>query len=260
MLYQQIQSFFISVFVVLFTVYFLIGVFLYIKQRDFLYFPTESIKTEYLQKTFHINGEKIQATILNPKKDHAILYFGGNAEIVDYNTNEYTSLFEGYTTYLIKYRGYSGSSGEATQEGLFEDALAVYDEIQSEYKSVSIIGRSLGSGIAVWVASQREISRLVLVTPYDSITNVAQEKFKYYPIFLLLKDSYNSLAYIKDIKVKTLVLIAQNDKIISYERSQTLVKALMYPKTEIIANASHDDITKDSEYHKLLRGFFLETL
>ena len=257
MTYQNIQSFLISIFTMLFIAYVLIGILLYIKQRDFLYFPTEVIKTNHLQKIFSINGEKIHSTIINPKKQHAIIYFGGNAGTVDYNVEQFSKLKE-HTSYLVKYRGYSGSSGEPTEEGLYADALAIYDEIQSEYKSISIIGRSLGSGVATWLASQREVEKLVLVTPYDSIANVAQERFVLYPISLIIKDKYDSITYAKNIKATTLILIAQNDTTISYERSKALVDVFKNPKVVIIAKATHNDIINNKEYEAVLKSF-LET-
>ncbi len=254
MTYQSIQSFLISVFTMLFIAYVLIGILLYIKQRDFLYFPTEVIKTDYLQKIFSINGEKIHSTIINPKKQHAIIYFGGNAGTVDYNVEQFSKLKE-HTSYLVKYRGYSGSSGEPTEEGLYADALAIYDEIQSEYKSISIIGRSLGSGVATWLTSQREVEKLVLVTPYDSITNVAQERFSLYPVFLIIKDKYDSISSIKSINTATLILIAQNDTMISYARSQALVEASKNPKVVIIPNTTHNSISDTTEYQQILQSF-----
>jgi hypothetical protein len=78
---------------------------------------------------------------------------------------------------------------------LFSDALAIYDRIKKDHQQIIAIGRSLGTGVAVYLAAQREIEKLVLVTPFDSLRSVAQEIYPIYPISLILKESYRSIEY-----------------------------------------------------------------
>ena len=88
----------------------------------------------------------------------AIIYFGGNAESMAQSSDEIARQFPAFTVYLMDYRGYGRSTGEPSEEGLYSDALKLYDTMKSKYESISIGGRSLGSGIAVYVASQRKVS------------------------------------------------------------------------------------------------------
>lgn len=243
---------------ILTVVYIVVGVFLYIKQRDFIYFPAGSIVTDYKQKIFNINNQTIKATIINHKKSNAIIYFGGNAEIVDYNADKFSKIFEEYSVYMVKYRGYSGSSGKITEDALYKDALAIYDEIKSEHKTISIIGRSLGSGVATWVASKRNINKLVLVTPFDSVESVAQKRFVLYPISIILNDKHNSIGRVNAIKASTLMLIAQNDEIIKYQHSKALADSfpLSQIKIKIIKDATHNNIIDFDIYNISLKNFF----
>jgi pimeloyl-ACP methyl ester carboxylesterase len=94
--------------------------------------------------------------------------------------------------YLLHYRGYGGSSGTPSEKALFADALTLFDEVRTKHSSVDVVGRSLGSGVAVYVASLRPVARLVLVTPFDSLEGLAALRFPYVPVKWLLRDKFES--------------------------------------------------------------------
>ena len=233
------------------------GLFLYINQRSFLYFPTPEISTSHTQMTFQNDEEFIKVIVLNKGHKNAILYFGGNAESMAQSSDNIAKQFPELTVYLMDYRGYGGSTGEATEEGLYSDALKLYDTIKPKHKSISIGGRSLGSGIAIYVAAHREVSKLALITPYDSIINVAQGMYPIFPISFLLHDKYDSLSRIKDIKAKTLIVIAENDNVITIERTQHLIDTFDSAQLQVITikNRGHIDISSDTKYYKIMQDF-----
>ena len=173
---------FIILSLIILIVYLGIGSFLFIKQREFLYFPAPAISHKYSEITFKHDNEKIKVVSLNFEKPQAILYFGGNAESVEYNIDAFSHNFPNHNIYLTKYRGYGGSTGNATEEKLYADALYIFDQLQKNHDNISIIGRSLGSGVASYVASKRHIKKLALITPFDSVQNVAQKSFPLYPM------------------------------------------------------------------------------
>jgi len=236
------------------------GLFLYLNQRSFLYFPTPNISTPYTQMTLQNEGESIHIIVLNKGHENAILYFGGNAESMAQSSAEIARQFPAFTVYLMDYRGYGGSTGEASEEGLYSDALKLYDTIKPKHKQISIGGRSLGSGIATYVAAHREVSKLALITPFDSIINVAQEMYPIFPISFLLHDTYDSLSRIKEIKAKTLIVIAQNDNVITRERTQQLIDAFDTDQLHVmtIQNRGHIDISSDAAYYKMMQNFIGE--
>ncbi|MEA3433585.1 MAG: alpha/beta hydrolase, partial [Campylobacterota bacterium] len=160
----------------------------------------------------------------------------------------------------MDYRGYGGSTGEPTEEGLYSDALKLYDTIKPKHSRISIGGRSLGSSIATYVAAHREVSKLALITPFDSIVNVANGRYPIYPVSFLLHDKYDSKSRVKNIRAKTFIVMAQNDKIITRERTQQLIDAFDPSQLEvmIIENRGHNDISSDAKYYKIMQDFIGE--
>ena len=233
------------------------GVFLYINQRSYLYFPTEDTKTVYHHMTMHNDGESINVIVLNKGHKNAILYFGGNAESMAQSSDYIAGQFPDFTVYLLDYRGYGKSTGKATERALYKDALKLYDIIKPMHQRISVGGRSLGTGIATYVAAHREVSKLALITPYDSIVNVAQERYPIYPVSFLLTDQYDSLSRVKDIQAKTLIVIAEKDKVIPKENTQRLIDAFDKKRLEviIIKNRGHIDISSDKRYYKIMQDF-----
>lgn len=246
-----------SLSIVLLLGYLGMGLFLYIYQRDLLYFPTPDISTPYTEMVLQNEGESLKIIVLNKGHKNAILYFGGNAESMAQSSDYIAQQFPEFTIYLMNYRGYGGSTGLASEQGLYSDALKLYDSVKPKHKRISIGGRSLGSGIAVYVAANREVSKLALITPFDSIVNVAQEMYPLYPVSFLLDDQYDSLSRIKEIKAKTFIVTAQNDQVITKERTQELIDAFdpALLKVEMIENRGHMDISSDVKYYKIMQEF-----
>jgi len=252
-----LKKIFLSLLTLSIITYLAAGLLLFTQQRNFLYFPTQQIEHSFDEEIFYNSDIKIKTTLLNKKNENSIIYFGGNAENVDYNTEIFSKVFPKHSIYLVKYRSYSGSTGSPEEKALYSDALLIYDKIKSKYDTVSVIGRSLGSGIATYVASQREINKLILVTPFDSIENVAQNKFPFYPMSLLLKDKYNSIGRVKSIKSKTLIIAAENDQVIGLEHTKKLL--YKFPTSQItfkiIKNKNHNNISNTKDYYELLQNF-----
>jgi uncharacterized protein len=234
-----------------------ITLYLYVNQRSLLYFPTPVLPTAHSEMTLQNDGESINFIVLNEGNMDAIIYFGGNAESMARSSDEIARQFPAFTVYLMDYRGYGRSTGEPTEEGLYSDALKLYDAIKSNYESISVGGRSLGSGIAVYLAAHRDISKLALITPYDSILNVAKEMYPIFPVTYLLDDEYNAIKWVKDIKAKTLIIMAENDTVIEEEHTHQLIDAFDPELLEVITikNRGHIDISSDERYYRSMQEF-----
>ncbi len=237
--------------------YISIGVLLFIGQRSLLYFPTEIIDHNFEEVGFSNEDEFINVIVLNKGKEKAILYFGGNAESVALSATDLVDLFASHTVYLMNYRGYGGSSGAPEERGIYSDALRFFDEIKPKHTEISVVGRSLGSGIATYLAVKRQLNKLVLITPFDSIQSVAQERFPFYPMSILLRDKYDSFSRAYHIRANTLVIMARNDDIIKNKHTNRLVKAFLPSQitVEIIDNVGHNNISEDARYYKLIQQF-----
>ncbi len=251
------KRFMTTILLILTLAYLAFGLLLFIKQRDFLYFPSAPIVHNYSSETIQHDGERLKITILNPGKSTAVLYFGGNGENVDHNAAPFTTLLSGHTVYLIHYRGYGGSSGKPSEKALYSDALYIYDLIHPHHPEISVIGRSLGSAIAGYVAANRTVAKLILITPFDSIVAIARKQFPAYPLSLLMTDQYNAAQRVKNIHAPTLILLASNDMIINQSHSQQLIEH--FPPNQVsvktIPNTGHNSISTPASYWTSIQNF-----
>lgn len=233
-------------------------VLLYFGQRKMLYFSTPiSNYAKELNITFSVNNQNLQAWQLNPGKSRALMYFGGNAESVEANVDDFIQLFPDHTIFLLTYRGYGGSTGTPTEKKLKSDALAIYDQLSPNFKNISIMGRSLGSGVAVHLAANRIVAKMILVTPYDSILNVAKGIYWMFPLSLLLKDKFESWRQVADLETETLLLIAEQDEVIPAKYGKKLAQYFINttPKVKVIRHANHNNIEQFREYREELIEF-----
>ncbi len=247
--------------IILYSLIYLIpGLLLFLFQRDFLYFPTEQTAHKYDQMIFANDGESIEVIVLNRGQKKALVYFGGNAEQVVYNAHDFLKTFPDYTVYLFNYRGYGLSTGKPAEKGIFSDSLVLYDRIKKHHSGISLIGRSLGSGVAVFLASERTVEKLVLVTPYDSIRDIARQRYFMYPVSVMLKDKYDSIGRVDRIESPTLILIAEKDTVIPNKNSIRLVHA--FPEgqvaVKVFKGADHNSISWEKTYYEDLRTFLEE--
>jgi uncharacterized protein len=188
---------------------------LYTFQRSMLYFPQPGgLPDPASRMVLQVPGADLHVTVRPHAGPKAILYIGGNAEDVSANLALFARAFPEHALYLMHYRGYGGSSGKPTEAFLHADALALFDKVQRDHPDIAVIGRSLGSGVAIRLADQRPVSKLVLVTPYDSIEEIAAQHYPYFPVRWLISDKFESIRHAPAIKVPTLILQAERDEVI----------------------------------------------
>jgi fermentation-respiration switch protein FrsA (DUF1100 family) len=231
---------------------------LYVMQDRLLYFPTpEAQPTGANALLIHSGGLALKVWQLHGQLPHAVLYFGGNAEDVAAKIPDFDAVFPDRAVYLVQYRGYGGNPGTPSEKLLIADAQAIYDDIRRRHDQVAVMGRSLGSGVATAVAATRPVEKLILVTPYDSIANVAADHYSWAPVRWLVRDSYDSVLRMKDVRAQVLVVIAARDDVVRRPRSEALVASI--PATlrhvKIFAEATHNDINLQPGYRDTLREF-----
>ena len=228
---------------------------LFMMQRSFLYHPVSRTLSHGSSLAIPSGNETINVLTRETDGQEAVIYFGGNSEDVFYPLERLKEAIPDKSLYFVDYRGYGGSTGSPSEKGLFEDAVAVYDHVSGKHSRVSVIGRSLGSGVAVYLASTRPVERLVLITPYDSIANVARERFPIFPVSLILTDRFDSAARVKSISAATLILLAESDEIIHRERSEALIAEFPSSQVEVrtLKGTNHDSIGRAPEYSDAIR-------
>jgi pimeloyl-ACP methyl ester carboxylesterase len=135
----------------------------------------------------------------------------------------------------------------------------VFDLVRSRHADVAVMGRSLGSGIAAYLASQRPVSRLVLVSAYDSLVNVGRTHLWYLPVGLLLRDRYEAARLAPAIAAPVLMVIAERDEIIPRTRSDALLAAFRpgQARAVVIEGAMHNTLDLSPEYLDAVQAFLM---
>lgn len=235
---------------------------MYFGQRSQIYFPVRESDPPGASAIRLATVDGVDLKIWNVPRPgpRAIVYFGGNAEDVAGNLSAFAPAFPTHSLYLVNYRGYGGSTGSPSEAGLQADAAAIYDHLSARHPQISVIGRSLGSGVAVHLASVRDVHRLVLVTPYDSLVKVASEHFRYLPVGWLMRDRYESAERVPAVRAPTLVVIAGADEIIPRKRSEALVAAFpdWQVRSEVLAGATHNGLDRMPQYLEGIEEFLAE--
>ena len=227
------------------TAYLSLCAWLYVTQRSQIYFAIQEANPPGAQSIRLASGDSIlKIWVVERPGPRVLVYFGGNAEDVSANLPTFASAIPDHSLYLVNYRGYGGSTGTPSESALVADAFAVYDHLHARYPDISVMGRSLGTGVAVQLAAAREVRRLVLVTPYDSLANVAGAHFPMFPVAFLMRDRYDSASHARAVGAPVLAVIASDDEIIPRANSEALVNS--FPRSQVrvtlLEGATHNSI------------------
>lgn len=183
--------------------------------------------------------------------DTLILGFGGNASHAHGLALMLRELYPGAHTVAFHYRGYGESEGSPSAKALLADSLAVHDHAAETVraKRVIAVGISIGSGVAAYVAKNRTIAGLILITPFDSIEAVAKAHYPWAPVGLLLRHRMPTIRYVEDRPTPTALITAARDRIVPPSHAAALRPAipnLVFEKS--IPEAGHNDIYGHPEF------------
>jgi hypothetical protein len=230
----------------------------YVTQRAQIYYPVAETRHAGAEALWmDSGGERVKVWHVARAGPQALIYFGGNAEDVAGNIGTFARAFPEHSLFFVNYRGYGGSTGRPTEAGLRSDALAIFDRVRETHPDIAVLGRSLGSGVAVALASERPVERLVLVTAYDSLVNVAREYFGWLPVGLLLLDRYESAELAPRTRAPVLIVIAAEDEIISRQRSEALAAAFAPGQVsiEVVPGTGHNTLDLSPLYLEAIQRF-----
>lgn len=232
---------------------------MYLRQDSLVYYP-QVTRVAAAETNFSLEREGLvlRGWHYNPGRDDALLYFGGNAESVQHSARELAAWFPGRSIYVLAYRGYGASEGAPSEAALTGDALALYDEVRTRHPEgdVTVVGRSLGSGVAAQLAGARPVDRLALVTPFDSLSGVAALHYPWLPVRLLMKDDYDSAAVLAGFRGPVFILEAGRDTVVPGASTQRLAEVLPRAPTWLrVAGADHDSALGTPSEVKALKDF-----
>ncbi len=230
---------------------------LYFFQRSLIYFPQPAaVRTPVVAVANGVEGFSVLASVREQAGPAAVIYFGGNAEDVSQSLAPLAAAYPQHAVYLLHYRGFGGSGGSPSEAALTHDALALFDQVHKTHPRVVVIGRSLGSGVATRLASQRPVAQLVLVTPYDSLRSLAAAQFPAFPVRWMLKDHFDSGHHAAQVRAPVLLMAAEHDEVIPLASTEQLLarfakgQALLH----VLPRTSHNTISGHPLYWELLRG------
>lgn len=246
-------------------VYCVIGIALYYLQLNFLFHP-EQLARDYEYK-FDTPFEEVnipfnETDTMNmvkffPKdavRNGVVLYYHGNKQNIG-RYAKFVNIFikNGYEVWMEDYPGYGKSTGERTEKKLYEQAMQVYKMAAGKYKSDSIIlyGKSLGTGIASYVASQTNCQQLILETPYYSIPDLFGCYAFIYPTERMSTYKIPANEYLQEVKYPITIFHGTNDGVVPY-RCAAKLKSVLKQADEFVTikNGTHHNLYEFEEYQK----------
>jgi len=227
---------------------------MYVAQRKLMYFPDT---TRYTPAAIGLpaaeevtldtaDGEKIIAWHARPRGDKpVVIYFQGNGGGLNLRAWRFQQIVaDGLGLIAVCYRGFGGSTGSPTERGLLLDGEAAYAFAAGLYPPERIVlwGESLGTGVAVALAGEHPVARLLLESPYTSIADIAAAAYPFAPARLLTKDRFHSDRRIDKVSAPVLVLHGTDDNVVPIEYGERLYGLIRAPKRFVrVAGAGHND-------------------
>ena len=242
----------------------------YFAQRALMYFPDRTRTPpaqaglpeaeEVILET--ADGEKLIAWYVPAAEGRpVVLYFHGNAGTLVQRLRRFRGLIaNGNGLVALSYRGYGGSSGSPSEEGLLADAAAAYAFAVARYPAqrIALFGESLGTGVAIWLATEKPVARLLLQAPYTSIVDVAAAAYPFLPVRLLLKDRYRSDERVGGVTAPVLVLHGERDRVVPIQYGERLYALIRAPKKFVrIPEGGHVDLDRQGALD-IIRSFLAE--
>ena len=269
---KKLIKFFKIIGIVMGIIYLTICALLYAKQDDLLFHPQPTSKPEvaeilnqypafdtlsFVMKDGNRTCGYISKDTIKEKLP-LVIYFGGNAEEVSHLA-DYKKYFSNSNMVMINYRSFGLSQGKISEQTMFADALEVYDKLitnpEVDANNIIVIGRSIGTGVATYLSSQRKTNATVLITPYENMIDVAFEKYPFVPISLLIKHRFESDKYAPNITSPMLALISSNDQVIPKHHAYKLKEAWKGKTEALEVNEDHNSIMRNEEVWKKIEEF-----
>jgi fermentation-respiration switch protein FrsA (DUF1100 family) len=227
----------------------------YVAQRAMMYFP-ERLHTAPADADFaqaeeialaSRDGTRIVAWHVPPRDDRpVVLYFHGNGGALRHRVPRFAPLVADGTGLLaLSYRGYGGSDGSPSEEGLIADAGALYEYAAARYPSGRTVlwGESIGGAVAIALAAQKPVAALILEAPFTSAADIGASAYPIFPVRLLMKDQFRSDLRIKDVKAPLLIMHGAIDNIVPVAFGEKLFSLANEPKRFVrLPRGNHNDL------------------
>lgn len=244
----------IKLLVVLVAGYGLMVTVLYVAQRPLIFpgarrvsVPLDQPRTPERLELITAGGEVLHGMLFPGSPDAAdlVIGFGGNAQDAEMLGQDLAARLPQVDVVVFHYRGFGPSTGQPSEEALLADGVEIYDTMVARLHPTRTfaVGISLGSGVATHLSSERPLAGMILVTPFDSVEEVAKEQYFWVPVSLLLRHRFSSIEALRNNQTPVAVIAAEGDRVVSPSRTAALRKAvpnLIFDRT--LSGASHAGI------------------
>jgi len=249
------------------VLYLLVCLLMWAFQRNLQYFPQKAVQAPaaYGVPDFSdlrlksADGTTIQAWHkLAPAGRPTILYFHGNGGNLAGRAGYFRRLADaGFGVLALSYRGYGASDGSPSEEGFYQDARALIAyagrDLSLGPDKLIFYGESIGTGVAVQMATEVSLAALILQSPYSSITALAKDNYPWLPAGLLLKDRFDSLSKIGRVKAPLLLFHGELDRVVPVQYGRQLFAAAAEPKQAIyFSDVGHGDFNQTQLVQSIL--------
>lgn len=228
---------------------------MYVAQRTMMYIP-ERIRTPPAAAGLpaaeevvldSADGAKVIVWHVPPREGlPVVLYFHGNGGSLRYRVDRFLALTgAGFGLVALSYRGYGGSTGSPSETGLIADAVAAYRFAVARYPAerIALWGESLGAGVAIALAVDHKVGRLVLEAPFTSAADVGARVYWFLPVHTLMKDPFYSDRRIAKVTAPLLFLHGARDYVVPIELGERLFARANEPKRFVrYADGGHEGL------------------
>lgn len=240
----------------------------------FLFFPEKTI--EFYPGQWNLNFEELLFSSDDGMALHAwflpggapnrtLIYYHGNAGNMGDRLPKIKQLHGiGMNIFIFDYRGYGGSEGLPSLQGVVTDSLAAYRYVLSrediDPNHIILYGESLGGAMAVQVAAQEKFTGLILESTFTSLLDMKRSAYPFVPD-LIVPNEYRSIDFIKEVHEPILILHGTADKTVPFEMGKRLYEAAPHPKRFVpVEGADHNDIIDlaPDQYVQSIEEFLVE--
>ena len=265
-MYKKISMIILNSAIALTVIYLVVVIVIFLSQRKLMYHPNENNYLEENQLNHKIEKVYINSDFkllgwhhLKNKKFKTLLFFHGNAGNLQnriYKLNDISKLDLNYL--IIAYRGFSGNKGEPNEIGLYKDSEVAkkwLNNIGVSDKDIILYGESLGTAVAVDLASKHNFAGIILESPFTSMVKLSKIYYPYLPVKILLKDKYESIKKIDKINFPKMVMHGDKDKIVPFSMGKEMFEKFSEPKLSYFRKDDDHMMEFDEELLEKIKNF-----
>ena len=267
-MFKKFRNNLLQIILIIFFIYFLVLVFLYFYQRNLLYHPNEN---NYSEDKISVDIENVRIKTSdniellgwyhekNLKDFKTLIFFHGNAGSLENRIHKLNHFRDMNINFLIiAWRGFSGNNGNPSEQGLYEDGKSAIDWLIKKgvsEKNLILYGESLGTGVAIHLAQNKNFAGVILETPFTSMIDAAKKFYPYIPVKLLLKDKFENYKKIKNINSPILIMHGEVDQLVPFSMGKKIYEIANEPKYSYFTKYDNHMMEYDENLVLALKSF-----